>query len=32
MQAQVDETVHQAIHGLEHDEARFEETLKEQGS
>jgi trigger factor len=32
VQAQVDETVHQAIHGLDHDEARFEETLKEQGS
>ena len=32
VQAQVDETVHQAIHGLDHDEARFEELLKEQGS
>ena len=32
VQAQVDETVHQAIHGLDHDEARFDEVLNEQGS
>ena len=32
VQAQVDDTLHNAIHGLEHDEAKFEETLKEQGS
>jgi trigger factor len=32
VQAQVDDTLHNAIHGLEHDEKRFEETLKEQGS
>ncbi len=32
VQGQVDETLHNAIHELEHDEARFEETLKEQGS
>lgn len=32
VQAQVDETVHQAIHGLDHDEKRFEEMLTEQGS
>ena len=32
VQAQVDETVHQAIHGLDHDEAKFAEVLKEQGS
>ena len=32
MQAQVDDTLHNAIHGLEHDEKRFEEALKEQGS
>ena len=32
VQAQVDETVHQAVHGLDHDEQRFEELLKEQGS
>jgi trigger factor len=32
VQAQVDDTLHNAIHGLEHDEARFEEALKEQGS
>jgi trigger factor len=32
VQAQVDDTLHNAIHGLEHDEARFEEVLKEQGS
>ena len=32
VQAQVDETVHNAIHGLDHDEARFAEALEEQGS
>jgi trigger factor len=32
VQAQVDEAVHNAIHGLDHDEAKFEEQLKEQGS
>ena len=32
VQAQVDDTLHNAIHGLEHDEVKFEETLKEQGS
>jgi len=32
VQAQVDDTLHNAIHGLEHDESRFEEALKEQGS
>jgi trigger factor len=32
VQAQVDETVHNAIHGLDHDEAKLEEALKEQGS
>ncbi|AGB24514.1 trigger factor [Mycobacterium sp. JS623] len=32
VQAQVDDTLHNAIHGFEHDEAKFEETLKEQGS
>jgi trigger factor len=32
IQAQVDETLHNAIHGLDHDEAKFEEALKEQGS
>lgn len=32
VQAQVDDTLHNAIHGLDHDEAKFEETLKEQGS
>lgn len=32
VQAQVDDTLHSAIHGLDHDEAKFEEALKEQGS
>ncbi|MGB3234164.1 MAG: trigger factor [Mycobacterium sp.] len=32
VQAQVDDTLHNAIHGLDHDEAKFEESLKEQGS
>jgi trigger factor len=32
VQAQVDNALHEAIHGLDHDEAKFEEQLKEQGS
>jgi trigger factor len=32
VQAQVDDTLHNAIHGLEHDEARFAEALAGQGS
>jgi trigger factor len=32
VQAQIDQTVHQAIHGLDHDEARFAEALADQGS
>jgi trigger factor len=32
VQAQVDDTLHNAIHGLEHDEERFAETLAERGS
>ncbi len=32
MQAQIDDTVHNAIHGLDHDEERFAETLEAQGS
>jgi trigger factor len=32
VQAQVDNTLHNAIHGLEHDEDRFAEALAEQGS
>lgn len=32
VQAQVDETVHNAVHGLDHDEARFAEALEAQGS
>jgi trigger factor len=32
VQAQVDDTLHNAIHGLDHDEAKFEEALTEQGS
>ena len=32
VQAQVDETLHNAIHGLDHDEAKFAEALEEQGS
>ena len=32
VQAQVDDTLHNAIHGLDHDEKRFEETLEAQGS
>ncbi|GJF10290.1 trigger factor [Mycolicibacterium cyprinidarum] len=32
VQAQIDDTLHNAIHGLDHDEAKFEATLTEQGS
>ena len=32
VQAQVDETLHQAIHGLDHNEERLAELLAEQGS
>jgi len=32
VQAQVDDTLHNAIHGLDHDESNFEDALKEQGS
>ena len=32
MQAQVDETLHNAIHSLDHDEAKFAEALEAQGS
>jgi trigger factor len=32
VQAQVDDTLHNAIHGLEHDEKQFEEALEAQGS
>jgi trigger factor len=32
VQAQVDDTIHNAIHGLDHDEAKFEEALVEEGS
>lgn len=32
VQQQVDDTLHNAIHGLDHDEAAFEETLKKEGS
>ena len=32
VQAQVDEALHNAIHSLEHDEARFAEALEAQGS
>jgi trigger factor len=32
VQAQVDDTLHNAIHGLDHDEAKFVETLEEEGS
>src|SRR5690349_829003 len=32
VQAQIDDTLHSAIHGLEHDEKRFEEALEAQGS
>jgi trigger factor len=32
VQAHVDETLHNALHGLDHDEVRFAEALAEQGS
>jgi trigger factor len=32
VQAQVDNAVHQALHGLDHDEAKFAEVLEKQGS
>ncbi len=32
VQAQIDDTLHNAIHGLDHDESKFEESLTEQGS
>jgi trigger factor len=32
VQAQVDNTLHNALHGLDHDEARFAEALEKQGS
>jgi trigger factor len=32
VQAQIDDTLHNAIHGLEHSEERFAEALTEQGS
>jgi trigger factor len=32
VQAQVDNTTHTALHGLDHDEAKFAEALAEQGS
>jgi trigger factor len=32
VQAQVDNTLHNAIHGLDHDEAKFAEALAERGS
>jgi trigger factor len=32
VQAQVDDTLHNAIHGLDHDETKFAEALEEQGS
>ena len=32
VEAQVDDTLHNAIHGLDHDEERFAEALAEQGS
>ncbi len=32
VQAQIDDTVHNAIHGLDHDEDRFAEQLAEQGT
>ena len=32
VQAQVDNTVHNALHGLDHDEAKFAEALEKQGS
>jgi trigger factor len=32
VQAQVDAAMHHALHGLDHDEAKLDEALKEQGS
>jgi trigger factor len=32
VQAQIDDTLHNAIHGFDHDEDRFAEALAEQGS
>jgi len=32
VQAQVDDALHNAIHALDHDEAKFEDALKEEGS
>ncbi len=32
VKAQVDDTLHNAIHGLDHDEEKFNESLTEQGS
>ena len=32
VQAQVDNTLHSALHGLDHDEAKFAEALEKQGS
>ncbi|MFG1933919.1 trigger factor [Mycobacterium sp. NPDC048908] len=32
VQAQIDDTLHNAIHGLDHDEKKFEEALEAQGS
>jgi trigger factor len=32
VQAQIDDTVHNAIHGLDHDEDKFAEQLSEEGS
>ena len=32
VQAQIDDTLHNAIHGLDHDEDKFNESLTEQGS
>ena len=32
VQAQVDNTLHTALHGLDHDEAKFAEALEKQGS
>lgn len=32
VQAQIDDALHNAVHGLDHDEAKFEEGLKAKGS
>ena len=32
VQAQVDNTIHNALHGLDHDDAKFAESLEKQGS